>query len=72
MQIKRFTNGGYVIHKMLLQHGKGWFSAWYDKDGVLLDAEQFFDHERTRSVKRPGPAWNTLAAIGKRFAQVPA
>ena len=68
MQISRFTTGGFVIHKMLLQNYKGRFSAWYDEEGKLLDAEQLFDHMHERSVVKGGPIWQRLQEVGKRLA----
>lgn len=69
MQISRFSTGGYVIHKILLQRGKGRFSAWYDKTGKLLDAEQIFDSGQTRQVVENGPTWQRLAEVGGRFTK---
>jgi hypothetical protein len=38
MQIQRFENGGFVIHK--LNVGGVLYSAWFDGEGRLLDAER--------------------------------
>ena len=66
-QISQFTTGGYVIHKITIAGYKGRFSAWYDKDGKMLNAEQLFNHRfGGRNVKRGGPAWHLLEKIGLR------
>lgn len=72
MQLNRFLSGGYVIHRILLQNSKGRFSAWFDKDGNLLDAEQIFDYMHEQPVVKGGPNWKRIAEIGKRFAICPA
>jgi hypothetical protein len=38
MQLSRFHDGGFVIHKVRL--GAGRYSAWFDREGRLLDAER--------------------------------
>jgi hypothetical protein len=67
MQVSRFSNGGYVIHKMYVNGIK--YSAWFDKDGDVLDAEGFDGLGRSRSVKRGGPVWTELQRVGRREAQ---
>ena len=66
IQHHTFHTGGYVLHKVMIDGTK--YSAWYDKDGKLLDAEQF-----TRSnVARPVPTRMKnvraeLVKIGDRY-----
>ena len=40
MQVQQFSNGGYVIHRITHQ-GQAKISAWFDRDGNLLDIEKF-------------------------------
>lgn len=35
-----FEDGGFVIHNITLNISKCCFSAWYDKQGLLLDCEK--------------------------------
>jgi len=59
-----FSNGGFVLHKIAGAH-KGVCSAWFDKDGCLLDAEQLRSlNEYPRAVARGGPLWCRLAKLG--------
>ena len=39
MQVSNFSNGGFVIHGIPFSTGK--LSAWYNKDGMVLDVEKF-------------------------------
>jgi len=39
MQISRFVNGGFVLHKIPANNGRA--SAWFDRNGLLLDIEAF-------------------------------
>jgi hypothetical protein len=66
MQIKKFEgDNGFVIHKIVLPGYSGRFSAWFDKDRKLVDAEQFDRLDRTRAVKKHGPAWGGIEKIGQ-------
>ena len=40
MRKATFENGGFVLHKVFLPGSVCKFSAWYDKQGELLDAEK--------------------------------
>lgn len=61
MQVNRFTNGGYVIHKAL----DGRVSAWFDAEGKLLDCERLDGAGRSRKpnaatreyLAERGPHW---------------
>ena len=46
MQIAHFTNGGYVVHKV--QYCGRKYSAWFDADGKLTDAEGFKGNKSIR------------------------
>jgi hypothetical protein len=63
MQIMRFENGGFVIHKALNQR----ISAWYDEDGQLLDYEQYNSLGRKQRVAKYKIIW--LKALGQRHKQ---
>lgn len=65
-----FPDGGFVLHK--IPAGSGRMSAWYDKDGRLLDAEYLTDSRRgSRPVKRGGPLWAEAETYGRRYAAKP-
>jgi hypothetical protein len=67
MQIARFENGGFALHRITLDGYKGRFSAWYDVAGALLDCEQItpgFPNGR----RAPCGAKLGLEALGQRMA----
>lgn len=64
MQKNTFPDGGFVLHKIFSFTTKGHHSAWYDKDGNLLDAEHII-LLASRPVKRGGPVWRELDNLGK-------
>jgi hypothetical protein len=63
MQIMRFENGGFVIHKALHQR----ISAWYDNDGHLLDCEQYNTIGRKQRIAKYKLIW--LKDLGQRHKQ---
>lgn len=69
MQITRFNNGGFVLHRA----GPGAnISAWYDARGRLLDAERKVATARGLRMcnLRPGSKdWRYLEQVGVRFAE---
>jgi len=65
IQLSRFPDGGFVIHKISVDGASGRFSAWFDATGKLLDAEQLIGN-RSRPVKRNGPIWEILKTVGGR------
>ena len=65
----RFINGGFVCHKIQLTGTKSSVSAWFDKDGNLLDCEAIDSRFRTRRV-HPSRL-PELQAIGKRYKHTP-
>jgi hypothetical protein len=71
MQINRYLDGGYVIHK-ITGNFKGKVSAYFDKNGILIDAEQIpRPFESSRPVKKNGPIWNLAQRIGTRCKHMP-
>ena len=67
MKFSRYSTGGYALHRVTGKW-KGYCSAWFSKEGALLDAEQrtrFSD--KTRPVKTGGPIWERLKVIGKLY-----
>lgn len=72
MQHMRFFNGGFVLHK-ITGNWKGNVSAWFDRDGKLLDAEQILiPFSSSRPIKRDGPMWCELVRLGARYKHFPA
>ncbi len=72
LQVHRttFTTGPVVIlHKLWVQGYVGYFSAWFDIDGSLVDAEQIFAPMRTRSVRRGSKCWKAVEARGCLFIE---
>ena len=61
MQISRFPQGGFVLHKCFGQR----ISAWYDSRGILLDCERIDSLGRSRKpsaaiitrLANMGPNW---------------
>ena len=71
MQLCRFTQGGFCLHK-ITGDWKGTASAWFDKDGALLDSEQITEpFWSSRPVKRGGPMWQEIQRIGTRYKHTP-
>ena len=56
MQLKYFTDGGYVVHKALGRH----ISAWFTNDGQIKDAELIDRLGRSRPVKPDSALWGQL------------
>jgi hypothetical protein len=67
MQITRFDDGGFVVHK-IDQHGDNRVSAWFDADGYPIDAERIIGN-RTYYVSRTGPTWDRCREVGRMFAK---
>lgn len=47
MQVSRFSNGGFVLHK--INFNGQYYSAWYDNDGEMIDCERT-THGRCASI----------------------
>lgn len=66
-----FSNGGFVLHKVEIEGYKGCFSAWYNKNGELLEWERRICINRTYRHSHNNK-WNvreSLETIGKRYKQ---
>jgi hypothetical protein len=60
MQVSRFTDGGFVVHKLHLDGMASKFSIWISPQGILLDAERIDSRGRAYPVKRNSMAWARL------------
>ena len=60
MQVSRFIDGGFVVHKLYLDGIKSRFSIWVSAQGVLQDAERFDANGRAYRVKRNSYSWGRL------------
>lgn len=67
IQKATFSDGGFILHKIKLACVKGKCSAWYDSNGVLIDAERITSRDISFPVKRNGPIWSELENIGKIY-----
>ncbi len=61
------ATGGGVIHKVTLPEYTGWFSLWYDRAGVLLDAEAMDTKNRPRTIRPGTPCWTALTRKLRTF-----
>lgn len=67
MQVCRFSNGGFVVHKITGSF-KGRCSAWFDADGTMTECEHIIGYGRGgRSVRVEGPIWNHCRMVGARY-----
>jgi hypothetical protein len=69
IQYSEFSNGNFVIHHVKLDGHEGWFSAWFDECGNLIDAEQRCNNGICRNattIQR-----NVLAMAGRRYVKDP-
>jgi hypothetical protein len=48
MQFHKFTDGGFCVHKAI----DGRVSAWFDKDGKLIDCERTDGAGRSRKPNK--------------------
>lgn len=61
MQVQRFSDGGFVLHKVYGQR----ISAWFSPMGILLDCEKINSRGQSRKppksiverLQRMGPNW---------------
>jgi len=63
MQVQQFSNGGYVIHR-ITHKGQAKISAWFDRDGNLLDIEKF-DKNGRKTGKGIAYAMERCRVIGR-------
>ncbi len=66
IQKATFTDGGFVLHK-IKGNFNGKASAWFDAQGVLLDAEQITIGGVSRPVKRDGKIWHFISSVGRAW-----
>jgi hypothetical protein len=65
MKKTSFEGGGFVLHHITVDF-KGRCSAWYDKEGILLDCQIIRDRElEGRPVKYGGKIHKRLVLLGK-------
>lgn len=60
MQVSRFINGGFVVHKLHLDGMASRFSIWVSAQGILQDAERIDRTGRAYPVKRDSMCWARL------------
>ncbi len=65
MQIQRFSNGGYVAHKIYVDGMTSKFSAWFSAKGDLLDVDRIDSQCRSYPVRVGSKAWKDIAAFGR-------
>lgn len=66
-QVSRFTDGGFVVHKARISGSRCKFSVWFDREGVIIDAEAKTEAGKVRTVPRPSPQWAELARLGRVY-----
>jgi hypothetical protein len=69
VQFIRFPDGGFVLHKVMIGDVK--FSAWYTKEGKLIDCERFSRNGMTTSAvaMRQVNIRAELVRIGSRYVE---
>ncbi len=60
-----FIGGDFVLHK-ITGNFEGRVSAWYEKDGKLMDAEVIRGN-KSYPVKRNGPIWDLCISKGQIY-----
>jgi hypothetical protein len=60
-----FPDGGFVRHKITGDFS-GKCSAWYDKTGKLIDAEQILNTGIIKKIKPKAAIWNHCAELGPK------
>ena len=65
IQHSKFNNGGFVLHKIPV-NGQT-YSAWYDKDGKLLDAERTTNHKVSHVSVKYTQVRAELQKVGNRY-----
>lgn len=61
MQVARFNDGGFVVHRLFINGMSSKFSVWVDRFGKLQDAERFDSRGVAYTVRRGSSAWVRLA-----------
>lgn len=74
IQFSKFSNGGFVLHKIKLDGVKSRISAWFDDQGKLLDCEFIPENLSGNSVIRAtcypirsAKTWAKIQKIGKAY-----
>lgn len=62
--IAPFTNGYKVAHRLSVPGSPARFSAWYDTQGQLIDAERIDRRGTASPVNEGGFQWRYLANLG--------
>jgi hypothetical protein len=65
MTCKRYSTGGFVLHRVKIPGSLRTFSAWYDAQGVLLDATAFTKDGWSTNITAGFVVWNDLVRLGK-------
>lgn len=69
MRVCRFTAGGFVIHGLDLPGSSCRVSAWFDDDGLLVDAERITRNNKTLPVEPNSKLWLQIAKRGKHYTK---
>lgn len=76
IQHSTFPDGGFVLHKITFVSENGRFSAWFAKDGTVLDSEQITTRGNgimaqtvSRPVKKDGPIWRMIRTVGHSYVK---
>ena len=65
IQLIRFSDGGYAIHNVYIKDKK--YSAWYDREGKLLDAERVSGGTSFNVPDRHRHVRQELFSVGLRY-----
>lgn len=65
-QFSRFTNGGYVLHKIKIG-GKGHYSAWFTALGQMVDCEHIVNGIAKNVPTRNRYVRQDLQTVGNRY-----
>lgn len=72
MQKKAFMGeGGFVLHGAHVNGNIAKCSAWYLKDGAIIDAQRIDRLGRAKPVTPNGPTWKALAKLGRVYHDSP-
>ena len=69
IQLHRFSDGGFVLHRITDPQMAGRMSAWYDAQGNVLDAEAYDKLNRAHPVKANSFAWGVAQKYGRIHKQ---
>jgi hypothetical protein len=60
IQKSTFSTGGFVLHKITSATGATTMSAWYDKDGKLLDIDRRDNRKATDSDRKQAESYGRI------------